>query len=165
MRKGNAPSRRFARKGGERRGIGRPFVFFALVYLLTLPWWVLSRFVSWGGLPDNLPVTDAAATFMPALAAMLIVGRQKGLSGVKALLARPFDWRSVRSPGWLIVIKSASVGLCILTYLLMQAAGAPAPTHWALTPQIAFALLAFLIAAAGEELSYTGYATDLLLRR
>ena len=37
--------------------------FFALVYRLTLQWWLLARSVTLARLPDNLRVTDIGVTF------------------------------------------------------------------------------------------------------
>jgi membrane protease YdiL (CAAX protease family) len=141
------------------------FPFFALVYLLTLPWWLLSRLVTFDGLPDNLPVTDIGATFMPALAALILVFGNSGVSGVKALLARVLDWRQIKSAGWLVVILVLPLGLYCLTYFSMRAAGLPVPTLLIPSPALAFAFPLFMLAAAGEELGYTGYATDLLQHR
>jgi membrane protease YdiL (CAAX protease family) len=147
------------------RPIRSAFPFFALVYLLTLPWWALSRFVTFDGLPDNLPVTDIGATFMPALAALILVFREAGMSGVKALFARVLDGRKIKNKGWLVVILLLPLAQYFLTYLIMRAAGLPVPAHLVLTPALAFAFPAFMLAAAGEELGYTGYVTDLLQQR
>lgn len=49
-----------------------PRAFFGLVYLLSAPLWILSRVVHVGGLPDNLPITDVVATFIPMLAGALL---------------------------------------------------------------------------------------------
>lgn len=139
--------------------------FFALVYLLTVPWWALSRFVTFDGLPDNLPITDVGATFMPALAALILVFREAGMGGVKALLARVLDWRRIKNKNWLLVVLLLPLAQYLLTYLVMRAAGLPVPAHLVLTPALLFAFPAFMLAAAGEELGYTGYATDLLQQR
>lgn len=147
------------------RPIRSAFSFFALVYLLTLPWWALSRFVTFEGLPDNLPVTDVGATFMPALAALILVFRDAGTSGVKALFARVLDWRKIKGKSWLLVILVLPLAQYFLTYLIMRVAGLPVGAHLILTPALAFAFPAFMLAAAGEELGYTGYATDLLQSR
>ena len=44
-----------------------PLKFFVLVYALSIPFWVLSTLVKIKGLPDNLPVTDIGATFVPLI--------------------------------------------------------------------------------------------------
>lgn len=147
------------------RSIRSAVPFFVLVYLLTLPWWALSRFVAFDGLPDNLPVTDVGATFMPALAGLILVYRETGMNGVKALLARVLDWRRIKDKRWLIVIAVLPLAQYCLTYLVMRIAGLPVPAHLTLSPALAFAFPAFMLAAAGEELGYTGFATDRLQQR
>ena len=43
------------------------------------------------GLPDNLPVTDIGVTFVPLIAASILVYREEKFGGVKRLLRRAFD--------------------------------------------------------------------------
>ena len=50
-----------------------PLKFFLLVFALTTPFWALSGIVKAEGLPDNLPVTDVGATFVPLLAALIVI--------------------------------------------------------------------------------------------
>lgn len=159
------PISNVVRCGGMAHPLRSAFPFFALVYLLTLPWWLLSLFVKFDGLPDNLPVTDIGATFMPALAALILVFRDAGVSGVKALLARVLDWHKIKSARWLGVVLMLPLGLYCLTYFLMRMAGLPLSASFILTPALVFAFPLFMLAAAGEELGYTGYATDLLQHR
>lgn len=139
--------------------------YFALVYLLSAPWWAVSRFVAFKGLPDNLPVTDVGATFMPMLAGVILVHREEGMVGVKMLLARVFDWRKINNARWLLTILLLMPAIYVLTYFAMRAAQLAVPSHWDLTLGIAFAFPAFLFAATGEEVGYTGYMTDALQRR
>ncbi len=54
-----------------------PLTFFLLVYVLTIPFWLLSTMVKVKGLPDNLPVTDVGATFVPLIAASILVYREE----------------------------------------------------------------------------------------
>lgn len=75
-----------------------PFLFFALVYVLSIPLWVLNVIypvkLPIGG--DNLPATDIVATFTPMIAASILVYREEGLSGgVKNLLKRAFDYKRI----------------------------------------------------------------------
>jgi hypothetical protein len=77
-----------------------PVTFLILVFVLTTPLWLVSRHFTNGALPDNLPLTDAAATFVPMLAAIILVHRESRWSGVKALLARAVDYRRIPSGRW-----------------------------------------------------------------
>ncbi len=144
---------------------GSPLLFFSLVFALTVPFWVLSTRIKVAGLPDNLPVTDIGATFVPLMAASILVYRKEKLSGVKRLLKRAFDHEKIKPPIWYLPIVGLMPFLYLLTYIVMHLIGLPLPTAWyvpALTPLL---FLAFLVAAAGEELGYMGYAIDPLQQR
>jgi hypothetical protein len=149
----------------SRQSPASPWTFFALVYALSVPLWVLSRHLNGGVLPDRLPVTDAVATFLPAIAASALVFRQRGYAGVRQLLARALDYDQQRNVRCLIVAVLLMPLLYLGTYAVMRVAGMPVPDEWHAKPQDLLVFAAFLIAAAGEELGYTGYATDPLLRR
>lgn len=137
-----------------------PLTFFVLVYALTVPLWVLSTMIKAGGLPDNLPVTDIGATFVPLLAASILVYREEKFDGVKKLLKRTFDHKRIRQKKWYIPIIFLMPFLYLVTYVVMRLIGLPVPAEWdipLLTPLI---FIFFFIGAAGEELGYMGYAID-----
>lgn len=147
------------------RSPNSPWLFFALVYALSAPWWVLALFVRRDGLPDNLPITDVGATFMPMLAAIILAARESGATGVRRLLARVFDARRVRGMRWWAVTLLFMPMIYVATYALMRALGISLPLEWSLPPAWALVFFAFFFAAAGEEVGYTGYATEALQRR
>jgi CAAX protease family protein len=66
-----------------------PFRFFALVFALSVPIWLVE--------PGEWPIT--AAVGMPLVAALILVYRAEGLGGVRKHLARIFDQRKIR-PIW-----------------------------------------------------------------
>ncbi len=137
-----------------------PLTFFVLVYALTIPFWVLSTIVKVEGLPDNLPVTDIGATFVPLIAASILVYREEKFGGVMKLLKRAFDYKRIKQKIWYVPIIFLMPLLYLLTYWVMRLIGLPVPVEWhipLLTPLI-FAF--FFIGAAGEELGYMGYAID-----
>jgi membrane protease YdiL (CAAX protease family) len=142
-----------------------PVAFFVLVYVLTIPFWLLNFVVKFDGLPDGLPVADAGATFVPLIAAMVLVYREGGPPGIKKLLARVFDYRRIRQKVWLLPIILLMPGIYVATYWLMRAAGLPVPSSWNIPPSLPLVFLAFFVAAIGEELGYTGYAIDPLQSR
>jgi membrane protease YdiL (CAAX protease family) len=137
-----------------------PLIFFLLVFALTIPLWALSTKVKAEGLPDNLPVTDIGATFVPLIAASILVYREEKFGGVKRLLSRAFDYKRIKQKIWYVPIIFLMPFLYILTYGVMRLIGLPVPAKWNIplvTPLIFFA---FFIAAAGEELGYMGYIID-----
>jgi len=72
-----------------------PYLFFVLVYALSIPLWVLNVIYPIKLPVDNLPVTDIVATFIPMIAASILVYREENLSGVKNLLKRAFDYKRI----------------------------------------------------------------------
>jgi membrane protease YdiL (CAAX protease family) len=137
-----------------------PYLFFILVYALSIPLWALNVIYPIHLPVDNLPVTDIVATFTPLIAASILMYREEGLSGVKNLLKRTFDYRRITKKAWYVLIILLMPAIYVLTYGIMRLAGLPVPAVWSpplLTPLL---FVAFFFAAAGEELGYTGYATD-----
>lgn len=137
-----------------------PYLFFILVYALSIPLWALNVIYPIHLPVDNLPVTDIVATFTPVIAASILMYREEGLSGVKNLLKRTFDYRRITKKAWYIPIILLMPAIYVLTYGIMRLFGLPVPAVWSpplLTPLL---FVAFFFAAAGEELGYTGYATD-----
>ena len=70
---------------------GSPYLFFVLVYAISIPFWVLNIIFPIKLPLDNLPVTDIAATFAPTIAALILVYREEKLFGVRKLLGRTFE--------------------------------------------------------------------------
>jgi membrane protease YdiL (CAAX protease family) len=142
-----------------------PLVFFGLLYLGTVPFWWGSAHVPPSRLPDALPWTDIGATFVPLLAASVLVGRHDGWPGVRQLWRRAVDLGRVRDRRWYAPMLLLLPGLYGLTYAVMRAIALPVPSAWSPSPWTPVVFLAFWAAAAGEELGYTGYALDPLQHR
>ncbi|MHC1753946.1 MAG: CPBP family intramembrane glutamic endopeptidase [Methanosarcina sp.] len=137
-----------------------PLLFFVLVYALSIPLWVLNVIYPMKLPVDNLPVTDIVATFSPMVAASILVYREEKLLGVKNLLKRAFDYKRITKKVWYVPIIFLMPFIYVLTYVIMRLVGLPVPTVWnppLLTPLL---FIAFFLAAAGEELGYSGYVTD-----
>jgi uncharacterized protein len=142
-----------------------PLIFFLLVFALTVPFWALSTKVKVEGLPDNLPVTDIGATFVPLIAALILVYREEKFSGVKKLLKRTVDYKNIKQKIWYAPIIFLMPLLYLLTYGIMRLIGLPVPTQGHIPLVTPLLFIAFFIAAAGEELGYMGYAIDPLQER
>lgn len=136
------------------------FPFFALVYALSIPFWVLNATFPMNLPVDNLPVTDIVTTFSPAIAASILVYREEKFLGVKNMWRRTFDYKRITQKIWYVPIIFLMPLLYVLTYMVMCLAGLPVPTVWLLPLLTPLILIGFFFAAAGEELGYTGYATD-----
>lgn len=141
-----------------------PWAFFALFVLLSAPIWVvggLSPHFLPAWIPINLP-TAALMTFNPALAALILAGRDGGWSGVSALLRRLLaGWRRPGTSAWLVAFLYMPV-VMTLNYAWVIAQGRqpqPAIMEIALLPVL---FVMFLVGAVGEELGWQGYAYDRL---
>jgi membrane protease YdiL (CAAX protease family) len=82
----------------------------------------------------GIPVS-ALGFVCPVTAAVILVWRESGAAGVRALLERSFDYRRIPSKLWYAPVL-----------LLM--------------PAVTVLFLIFFIAALGEELGWSGYAID-----
>ena len=64
----------------------------------------------------------AAGTNVPT--PLLLVYREEGDAGVRALLRRAFDWTRIPSPGWLVAIVLLPAAVYTLTYVAIVVPGA-----------------------------------------
>ena len=134
-----------------------PLTFFVLVFALAIPFWLL------GGRPlpgplRNLPVS-ALQTVVPLIAASILVYREEKFSGIRKLLKRVFDYKSIKEKIWYVPIIFLLPLIYLLAYGVMRLIGLPIPEPLPfLTIPLLFVL--FFIGAVGEELGWTGYAID-----
>jgi uncharacterized protein len=84
---------------GPRRRDRRPLAFFALVFSLSLPFWIIGQVSPVEVLPA-LPV-GALMLVTPMIAASILVYQEEGAAGVRALLQRAFDFRRI-PPLWYV---------------------------------------------------------------
>ena len=96
----------------------------------------------------------------PALAAMILTYRARGGSGVAALVKRPFQVDWAESGRWYIAAVLLPIAVAVLTYAMLGASGAPLPSLHFPPGAVLATSIAFLLAAAFEELGWSGFATD-----
>ena len=143
-----------------------PLKFFSLVFVLSVPFWLIGAVTKVQLLP-GLPVS-ALMAFCPMLAALILVYRENKMAGVKALLKRSFDYKRINAKVWYVPIVFLMPDIVVLSYGVMRLMGVslltlPNPPFSALA---ALAIsLAFFIGALGEELGWSGYITDPLQER
>jgi membrane protease YdiL (CAAX protease family) len=132
-----------------------PFRFFVLVFVFSVPIWLLE--------PGRWPIT--AAVGMPLVAALILVYREEGLSGVRNHLARIFDLRKIR-PVWYLPLFLLAPTLSLLNYLIQRSMGLPLHAEPAnVLVMIPLLFIGFFVLGIGEEAGWTGYATDPLQSR
>src|SRR5262245_8349008 len=144
-----------------------PWLFFALVFVLAAPLWLLGSLSNQGllkGLGINLPLS-ALIFVCPLLAAVILVYRDERLAGVGRLVRRVFDYQRIKPALWYAPILLLLPTLYALSYAIQRVLGTPLPTPQIslLTLPLLFAL--FFISATCEEVGWTGYATDPLQAR
>jgi len=148
-----------ARTNDERS----PIAFFALVYVLTIPFWLLGSATGLELLP-KLPIA-ALAVVCPMLAAAILEYRRAGASAVVALLKRTVDFRRIASPVWFAPILLLMPAIMLASYLGMWAMGWPLPPFELHFAQAVALLLLFFVSGVAEELGWSGYAIDPLQSR
>ena len=153
----DGPSKDIASRSGSLA------TFFLLVFALSVPFWLIGALTGFQ-LVRGLPV-GALMAFCPLIAAVILTYREKKGEGARELLGRVFDYGRIRNRVWYLPIVLLRPAVLVLSYLVMRVTGAPLPTpHFsALTAIALFAV--FFIGAVGEEVGWSGYATDRMLSR
>jgi membrane protease YdiL (CAAX protease family) len=134
------------------------FIFFVLVFVLSIPFWVLGAIHPIPILP-GLPIS-ALGAFSPALAALILTYKNKHLSGVLQLLRRSLDYKRITKKTWYLAIVLINPVIAVLAYGIMRAVGKSLPNPAPLTLAIFPVFILFFIAALGEEIGWSGYATE-----
>jgi membrane protease YdiL (CAAX protease family) len=136
------------------------WTYLALVVGLSIPFWLLDSLV---GPPGHLPIRLPASALMAltlALAAGILIHRESGTVGVRAWLRRALDAGRVRRPVWSIVAAGYMPIAMLVEYAIMRALGRTLPPPRITLATIVVFCVAFLIAAATEELGWTAFALD-----
>lgn len=139
------------------------FVFFALVFALSIPFWILGAINPIELLP-GLPIS-ALGAFTPALAALILVYKNNGITSAVQLLKRSFDFNRINNKAWYLVFVLINPVIAVLAYGIMRVTGGSLPNAAPLTLVIVPMFFVFLIAALGEEIGWTGYITEPLQSR
>lgn len=137
--------------------------FFALVLVLLVPFLILGEIRPLELLP-GLPIS-ALGAFTPAFAALILRYKNGGVSGFLRLLQRSFDLQRIRNKNWLIMIFLINPVIAISAYGMMRMTGVSLPPVEPWTLSIFPLFIAMFIAALGEEIGWTGYATGPLVER
>src|SRR5688572_20988535 len=138
-----------------------PLRYFALVFLLSAPIWLLQTQISGTGLPLDVPITDIVAAFIPLFGACLLVSREQGRGAAWNLLQRVFDFRRIKQKRWYAGIILLPVLIFLTIYGTLSVMRAPLPSNWeVMFASIPILLVFFFLGAIGEEVGYMGYAFE-----
>jgi uncharacterized protein len=135
-----------------------PLRFFALVFGLSIPFWLVGAATDLQLMP-GLSVS-ALMAFCPMAAALILVHRESGTAGVTELLKRSFDFQRISAKRWYAPILLLMAGVNVAVYGLMRWMDMPLPAPHIGVLAAPLMFIAFFIGALGEELGWSGYATD-----
>jgi membrane protease YdiL (CAAX protease family) len=144
-----------------------PLKYFILVFVLSIPFWILGAFTEEiaAMLPINLP-TSALMVICPISAALILIRLENGPGSARTFLKRAFDYRRIKSRVWYLPTIFLMPAIMLLSYGLMRLLDMPLPTDpmipWSEMPIF---FVVFFMGAIGEEMGWTGYATDPLQAR
>lgn len=143
------------------------WTFFLLVFLLSAPFVVAGALYgeAWERIsPITLPLS-ALMFVVPLVAAAILTYRDAGPAGAKALLRRAFDHQRIQDKRWYVVILGFWPAVMVVEYGLMRLMGVPLPEFEFAAWLVPVFLAVFFIGGIGEELGWTGFATDQLQER
>jgi hypothetical protein len=143
----------------NRPGTRSPWTFFLLVLGLGMLYLGLAT-------SRVLPVAalNYFGAFLPAIAALILVYRENASSGVVELLRRSFDFRRITSRTWYLPVFLLWPLIVAIQYVLALAQGLPVSSPDLARLSLAGIGLSFVL-ALGEELGWTGYATEPMQQR
>jgi membrane protease YdiL (CAAX protease family) len=147
----------------DHEGRHSPATFFVLVFALAVPFWVLGWATSLQLMP-GLPI--AGLMFVcPGLAALILAFREGGSARAGALAKRLFDFRRLGSIVWLAPILLLEPLAKTLAFFVLRWSGSRIPVpHIDALPTMMLCVI-FFVSASGEELGWSGYATEPLQAR
>jgi len=135
--------------------------FFLLVFAFSIPIWIITAYAPDIAqyIPIKLPLSSVT-TFCPMLAAIILVKREGRKGGVKALMAKSFDFKKIKDKRWYIVIIFFMPLIALLTFWFMKFEGIflNEPNTPIITVLIYFFI--FFIGAIGEEIGWSGYVIE-----
>jgi len=130
--------------------------FFALVFALSVPFWVL------GALTDNqiLPGLPRSALMVlaPVTAAGMLVARSGGRAPLARFIRLALDLRKMTWWAWFVAIATMPL-IMLASGLWLIATGHDLPPFEFRLADLAILFVLFLLAATAEEHGWTGYAS------
>ena len=143
-----------------------PLKFFLIVYGLSIPLWIIERFIDVKGLPLNIPITDILAAFTPLIAATILVYKEEGRTGIGKLFKRIFDFNKIEKKVWYVPIIFLPFVIYLLIFIIIYLTKLPLPSTFDSSfKSIPFLFMLFFIGAMCEEIGYMGYAIDPMQER
>ena len=142
-----------------------PLTFIALVFLLSVPFWLIEPVAGDLSLavPMQLPVS--ALQFVCPLIAVLIMLRRSGPGNIKRLMHEIFDVHKIDRRRWLVPVFLLMPFVMVMSYALMVLSGRTVPEPKLQVLVVPIISVLFFLTALSEEVGWMGYAADPLQRR
>lgn len=139
-----------------------PLRFFVLLFGLCIPVWGLGAVYDIELFPGFKLFQAGLA--MPMVASLLLTARERGWSGVRALLARTYDVARLQPRVWFLPVLALFPSIGFVDYVVVRLQGGPVPPpSFSLVGLLGYCTVFFM--TYGEELGLTGYAVDPLQER
>jgi uncharacterized protein len=135
-----------------------PLKFFALVFGLSMPFWLIGAVTDLQLMP-GLSVS-ALMAFCPMAVALVLVYRENKTEGVTELLGRSLDLERIKAKRWYVPVLLLMPGISVVVYGLTRWLGMPLPAPQVSVLPTLLMSLAFFVGALGEELGWSGYVLD-----
>ena len=132
--------------------------FFLLVFAFSVPFWLIGGATDLQLMPGLL--VSALMGFCPMGAALILVYRDGGTAGARALLMRSFDFKRIKSKRWLVPVLFLLPVVSLVVYGLMRWMSLPLPAAQFHLFIALLMFIAFFVEALGEELGWSGYALE-----
>jgi uncharacterized protein len=138
-----------------------PIKFFLLVFLLSIPFWILGATTRdlTKILPIKLPIS-ALMTCCPLLAAVILVYKEEKIQRIKELLQLSFDFQKIKAKKWYVPIVFLMPTIAALSYCYLKITGEVLPELAIPFLSVIIFFFVFFIGAIGEEVGWSGYVTD-----
>lgn len=135
--------------------------YFCLVFLLSIPFWILGYFADdlTKKLPIKLPIS-ALMAFCPLFAAAILTYKQQRMQGVKELLKQAFDYKKIRYKKWYLAIIFLMPLTAILSFWYLEINRDLKPETTINNLSIILFFFVYFIGAIGEEIGWSGYITE-----
>lgn len=141
-----------------------PMIFFLLVFVLSVPFYVLGAFG--GRLPGLQLLPDSALmAFVPMFAALILVHRSRGVAAIVTAIQNMLA--ASRSTGlrWYVMALLFLPAICVFEFGIMRLTGTEVPFPEISIGALLFFFTAFFIGAIGEEAGWQGCAYPALRSR
>ena len=141
-----------------------PARFFLLVMLLSVPFYLLG---ATGLRLPGLPALPASAlmTFIPLVAALILVRRQRGPGAAMSLFEGGVAMRRYPAIGWYLTALLFMPVVGIVEFAILRATDSAVPAPQIALDRALLLFLAFFVGAIGEEVGWQGYAYPALRSR